>query len=132
MRCFWVHLGRTKRLGGFSEGSMHKRLGLGVLATVSALVFGMSAQAGMISGAIDGNKLVTAGNTRPEANALNDRGRVDDNMHFAGMELILRRSPDQERQFEKVIADLHNPHSPSFHQWLTPNEIGQRFGLGDD
>jgi subtilase family serine protease len=86
----------------------------------------------LISAAIDNHNLVTlTGNTRPEANALNDRGRVNDNTHFAGMELILRRSGEQEREFEKVIADLHNPRSPDFHRWLTPNQIGENFGLVD-
>jgi subtilase family serine protease len=86
----------------------------------------------LISAAIDNHNLVTlTGNTRPEATPLNDRGRVDDNMHFAGMELILRRSGEQERAFEKVIADLHDPRSPNFHRWLTPNQIGENFGLVD-
>src|SRR6185437_1766126 len=97
---FWVHLDHTTGLGGFSEGFMHRKLRLGILATVSALAFGMAAQAGVISGAISNDKLATLhNNTRPEANALNDRGRVDDKMRFGGLELILRRSPEQEAAF---------------------------------
>ncbi len=48
------------------------------------------------------------------------------------MELILRRSPEQEAAFERLIADLHNPQSPNFHHWLTNAEIGKRYGLGED
>ena len=64
---------------------MRRKLGLGVFATVGALALGMAvtAQAGVISGAIDNNKLVTLhNNTRPEATAMNDRGRVDDEHAF--------------------------------------------------
>ncbi len=112
---------------------MRRRIGLGILATVSALAFGATAQAGVISGAIDNNKLVTlTNNTRSEANALNDRGRVDDSVKFGGMQLLLKRSPEQEVAFERLIADLHNPQSPNFHRWLSNAEIGQRYGLGED
>ncbi len=111
---------------------MHRKLRLGVLATVSALAFGMAAQAGVISGAISNDKLATLhNNTRPEANAMNDRGRVDDKMRFGGLELILRRAPEQEAAFTKLIADMHNPQSPSFHHWLSNAEAG-KFGLGED
>jgi len=111
---------------------MHRGLGLGILATVSALAFGTVAQAGVISGAIDNNKLVTlTNNTRPEANALNDRGRVDDKMRFGGLELILRRSADQETAFRKLIDDMHDPRSPSFHHWISNAEAGKKFGLGE-
>ena len=47
---------------------MHRRLGLGILATVSAMALGATvAQAGVITGAIDNNKLVTlTNNTRSD------------------------------------------------------------------
>ena len=100
---------------------------------MSALAFGAPAQAGVISSAIDNNKLVTlTNNTRPEATELNDRGPFDDSIKFGGMELLLKRSPEQEAAFERLIADLHNPQSPNFHHWLSNAEIGERYGLGED
>ncbi len=114
---------------------MRRKFGLGVSAAVGALALGMAvtAQAGVISGAIDSNKLVTLrNNTRPEATPTNDRGRFDDSVKFGGMELLLRRSPEQEAAFERLIGDLHNPNSSNYHHWLSNAEIGQRFGLGED
>src|SRR5206468_265250 len=31
-----------------------------------------------------------------------------------------------------LLAQLHDPSSPLYHQWLTPDEYGRRFGISDD
>jgi len=81
---------------------------------------------------VDENKLVTlAGNTRPEANAANDRGAVSDSLTMRHMLLQLKRSPQQEKALEGLIASLHNPQSPNFHQWLTAGDFGKSYGLAD-
>jgi hypothetical protein len=83
----------------------------------------------LITAAIDEKTLVTlAGNTRPEANARNDRGPVAPNLPMNHMLLQLRRSPEQEQAVEKYIDEIEDPKSPNYHLWLTPQEIGQRFG----
>ena len=90
------------------------------------------AQASLISGAINESNLVTlTHNTRPEAIKANDRGVVAGDKQLSGMELVLRRSPDSEKAFNKALNDLYNPKSASFHHWMTNAEIGKRFGLGD-
>ena len=77
-----------------------------------------------------GSEYVTlAGNTRPEANAENDRGRVPDGLPMEHMMLQLRRSPQQEQALEAFTEGLNNPESPSFHQWLTPEQFGAAYGL---
>ena len=45
--------------------------------------------------------------------------------------LVLSRSPQQQADLEKLLADQKNPSSPDFHHWLTPTEMGERFGLSD-
>ena len=68
------------------------------------------------------------GNTRPEANASNDRGRVADNFGLDHMLLQLQRGPAEQQALDGFIDTLHNPQSPSFHRWLTPAEFASRFG----
>jgi hypothetical protein len=81
---------------------------------------------------VDESKLVTlGGNTRPEAKAKYDRGRVPDNLLMEHLLLLLRRSPDQERELEKFIDELHDSSSPTFHRWLTAEEFGKRFGVAE-
>ena len=83
----------------------------------------------LVTRSISDNNLVTlAGNTRPEANARNDRGRVPDNVPIR-MILVLRRSPQQEQALEQFMAQQTDPGSPYFHQWLTPQQFGERYGL---
>jgi hypothetical protein len=68
------------------------------------------------------------GNTRPEANATNDRGRVPDNLSMEHLLLQLRRPPAQEQALTQLIDQLHNPASANFHHWLTPTQFGAQFG----
>ena len=69
------------------------------------------------------------GNTRPEANAANDRGRVADSLTLQHLLLQLQRSPAQEQALQQFIKDIHNPTSPLFHHWITAAEFGQTYGV---
>ncbi|PYU18098.1 MAG: hypothetical protein DMG30_29125, partial [Acidobacteria bacterium] len=75
------------------------------------------------------NLVALRGNTRREVNRDNDRGDVDEDFAMTHMLLQLRRSPEQERELQQFINDLHTEGSPNFHRWLTTQEFGQRFGL---
>jgi subtilase family serine protease len=77
---------------------------------------------------VEANAVRLVGNTRPEANATNDRGRVPDTLSMEHLLLQLRRPPAQEQALTQLIDQLHNPASGKFHQWLTPSEFGAQFG----
>jgi subtilase family serine protease len=79
---------------------------------------------------IDDTQLVRLqGNTRPEANTSNDRGRVSDDLPLRHMQLLLKRPVERESALQTYIAQLHDRNSPSFHRWLNAAQFGQRFGL---
>src|ERR1700677_328824 len=87
----------------------------------------------LITAKVDNAVLVTLdGNTRPEATAANDLGLVDDSMALNGLQLVMQRSPENEKAFNDYIANLHNPKSASFHKWLTNAQIGTMFGPASD
>ncbi len=71
-------------------------------------------------------------NTRPEANSRNDRGAVSDGFDIEHMLLLLQRSPERERELDKLIDELNDRTSPNFHHWLTADEFGQRFGVAPE
>jgi subtilase family serine protease len=73
-------------------------------------------------------RIVLSGNTRPEATAANDAGPVDASMNLAGLQLVLKRSPQAQSAFDQYVVDLTNPKSPNFHQWLTNQQIGEKYG----
>ena len=79
--------------------------------------------------AIDSNRLHTlAGNTRAEANAQNDRGKVVDTFALDHMLLQLQRSPEREEALRNFIDQQHDSTSPNFHKWLTAAQFGQMYG----
>jgi subtilase family serine protease len=78
---------------------------------------------------VDESRLtILKGNTRPEARPENDRGHVASNLVMGDLILVLRRSPDRQAAFEALLAAQQDPASPQFHHWLTPAEIGQKYG----
>lgn len=83
-----------------------------------------------IAGRIDPANLVTLpGNTRPEAIAKNDRGPISGSTYIEHMLLLLRRSPEQEQALQEFTSSVTDHSSPNFHQWITPAEFGDRYGV---
>lgn len=84
----------------------------------------------LITEPIDATRLVTlVGNTRPEANSHNDRGRVADAFQLNHMLLQLKRAPEVEQAFAAHIETLTDKSSPNFRQWMTAQEQGEKYGL---
>ena len=47
------------------------------------------------------------------------------------MQLVLTRDARQESALKSLLDAQHDKSSPSFHQWLTPEQFGQQFGPAD-
>jgi len=71
------------------------------------------------------------GNTHPLAQAQFDRGAAPPDLPMARMLLVLKRSDAQDAALEKLLDDQQDQSSPSYHQWLTPDQFGQQFGPSD-
>ena len=79
---------------------------------------------------IDETHLVTlVGNTRIEATAKNDRGRVADEFPMNHMLLQLKRAPELEQAFAQHIESLTDKSSPNFRHWMSAAEQGETYGL---
>jgi hypothetical protein len=78
---------------------------------------------------IDETSLVTLrGNTHPLARAEFDQGAAPASLPMKRMLLILQRSPDQESALGQFLQEQQDNSSPSYHQWLTPQQFGAQFG----
>lgn len=87
----------------------------------------------LITQPIDEGSLVTLpGNTRPEANATNDRGPVSDDFPMEHMQIQLQLPAEKEQALEQLNRDLVDPASPNFHKWLTPDQFRQQFSLAPE
>ena len=118
-------------------GNIRRLYAIPTLALLTASAFcpigsAASVQRQLISGKIDESRTVTlSGNTRPEVKSATDLGAVEDGMPLDHMLLQLKRSPENQAAFDKYVEALTERSSPSYHKWLTAEQIGTRFGLGD-
>ena len=81
---------------------------------------------------IDEEQRVTLrGNRYPLATAQNDRGAVEADFRMERMVLTLQPDAAQHLALAALIEAQHNPESPNYHQWLTPEQFGQSFGISE-
>ena len=81
---------------------------------------------------VDTARLVPlSGNTHPLALAQYDQGAAPPNLPMNRMQLVLKRSPDQEAALQDLLEQQQIKSSASYHRWLTPDQFGQQFGPAD-
>jgi pseudomonalisin len=81
---------------------------------------------------VDDDQLVTLpGNRHPLATSQYDAGKVSPGYRMDRMLLTLLPDASQEEALDRLLDAQHNPESPSFHQWLTPEQYGERFGVSE-
>ncbi|MFC4526746.1 S8 family serine peptidase [Dyella halodurans] len=56
---------------------------------------------------------------------------VDDATPMSHLHLVLQRSAQRQAALEALSAAQHDPKSSKFHQWVTPEQFGQAFGVAD-
>ena len=69
------------------------------------------------------------GSIHPLARIEFDTGLVDNAKVLQGMTINFKRTAAQEASLQALLAAQQEPSSPSYHQWLTPAQFGQQFGL---
>jgi hypothetical protein len=81
---------------------------------------------------IDTTRTFVLQNHHPQwASAANSVGAVPADAPLNQFTLVLSRTAAQEEAFEQLLANQQNPASPEYHHWLTPLEVGARFGVSD-
>jgi hypothetical protein len=100
-----------------------------LLAVASPL---LAQPAALVTQPVDNSvRTVLPGNVHPLARAQYDQGEAPPNLALHRMLLVLKRSNQQEAVLRGLIDDQQDKHSASYHQWLTPEEFGAKFGAGD-
>lgn len=79
-----------------------------------------------------GDHLVLAGHHPAWASVQNDRGAVPADLPLEQLALVLSRPPEVQQAFDQYLSDLQNPASVNYHHWLTPVEVGERFGASQN
>jgi subtilase family serine protease len=79
---------------------------------------------------IDVSRMQVLPNHHPQwATQANEVKPVPADLKLGPLTIVLARSTEQEQAFLQLLADQQNPSSPDYHRWLTPEQVGARFGL---
>jgi hypothetical protein len=82
-----------------------------------------------VAGDADAGARKTLGAERPAwARPANDLGALGETDAIGRATLVLARPPALQQAFDALLAAQQDPASPHYRQWLTPEEIGARFG----
>ena len=66
---------------------------------------------------------------QPLGSTQNDAGRMPSDAKINGMSIVFNRSAAQEADLQALLAAQQDPQSPQYHQWLSPEQFGARFGM---
>jgi len=88
-----------------------------------------AAQPDRITGAIDNENIVLKDSVHPKAQPQYDQGPVDPSMKLAYITLQVSPSASQQAALDKLLAEQQDPASPNYHNWLTPRQFADRFGM---
>ncbi|MFN7922789.1 MAG: protease pro-enzyme activation domain-containing protein [Bryobacteraceae bacterium] len=84
----------------------------------------------LAAGIHDQHKIRIHGSRNWRVEKLASSGPVDDSMRIQGISFRFRPTEAQQAELDHLLAEQQNPWSPLYHAWLTPEEFGDRFGLG--
>jgi subtilase family serine protease len=85
-----------------------------------------------ISSAISSSEQATLkGSLHPMAQAQFDAGRLSSSTKLTGISIVFNRTDEQEADLQALITAQQDPSSPSYHQWLTPDQFAAHFGMAD-
>ncbi len=76
-------------------------------------------------------RVVLRGQQAPWALPQNIQGPIPGDTMLQHLTLVLKRSPQQQKAFEQFLQQLQDPASPNYHRWLTPVQVGRRFGASE-
>jgi uncharacterized protein (TIGR03437 family) len=90
----------------------------------------LCAQRNRIAARIDDSRtIVLRGRVHPKARMENDRGPVESTFQVPGITLLLKSSAGQQSDLQQLLEQQQDPSSPNYHQWLTPEQYADRFGV---
>jgi subtilase family serine protease len=76
--------------------------------------------------------VTVSGGVPPIVRVAKDLGPVESTLRYDRLHLLLARPANQAIALEQELAELHNPDSQQFHQWLTAAEFGEKYGVTEE
>src|ERR1043165_6106630 len=79
----------------------------------------------------DEQRIALPGNLHPLAQAQFRLKAVPADFPMDRMMLVLNPDPEQQAALDDLVEGQHDPTSPYYHQWVTPERFGQLFGASE-
>jgi subtilase family serine protease len=114
---------------------MRSVLGFIAAASLTAGTFSLTAQTAnaRIHQGIDSQSRTELPNSvSPRAAARYDVGRANSALRLTGVTFYFQPSAQQKAALDALVQAQQTPGSPSWHQWLSPQQYASLFGLSDD
>jgi subtilase family serine protease len=103
-----------------------------VLAMAAGLLAQNAPRADRITQPVNPGALVKlAGTVHPLTRQATDLGEASSGMQMNSLSLHIGLSAAQQAELDALLAAQQDPKSAQYHQWLTQEEYGARFGLTD-
>ena len=103
---------------------------IAILLTVLTPSAGAAVQQNRIAGAVSGTSRVPMpGNISGHAKHSVDLGLAPSDRKLDSLSLRFSMTPAQQADLNQLLAAQLDPSSPSYHQWLTSEQFGERFGI---
>jgi uncharacterized protein (TIGR03437 family) len=99
------------------SGRQSIRAGSGYRSGLLAVL--LAAAAAMLPGQI----------VHPLAQPRYDQGPVDASLRLGYIQMMFQQTPAQSEALDQLLAAQRDPASPNYHNWLTPEQYADRFGL---
>lgn len=77
------------------------------------------------------DRVKLTGHMHPNARTEFDQGRVAPGMEMSTVMLTLAPSAEQKTALDQLLKEQQTVGSANYHQWLTPEQFGERFGASD-
>jgi subtilase family serine protease len=100
---------------------------------VSLTAMAAPAQHSRITERIDNNhRVALRGHVHPLARPENDAGAAEASLEIPRITLVLRPTDAQQAELDRLLAAQQDKSSPDYHNWLTPEQFAERFGVSQD
>ena len=104
--------------------------GGGLLLAQAGMAFAQSSAPARITKAVDSSVRVKLHGSVPgAAQAQFDQGSAAPTARLDHVYMLLSRSPEQEAALTERMSEQLDPSSPNYHKWLTPEQLGQQYGV---
>ena len=101
-----------------------------LLLFLSCTYFFAAQRSSRIPQRIDNNRVsIVRGNVHRLAQAAFDRGPVEESLPIERMTIVLKPTSEQQAALDALLQEQQDPSSPNYHQWLSPEEFADRFGV---